>query len=83
LYPCPRERCVEFDRKRSIGRKVLRHPPSSSIRSNRRSNILKESDENIVSTTSRDNFGMHQMEKIAAWVPKWLVKVLTRTPMKR
>jgi hypothetical protein len=27
LYPCPKARCVEFDRKKSIGRGELRNPP--------------------------------------------------------
>jgi hypothetical protein len=45
LDPYPRERCVEFDRKRSVGRKALRHPPSSNMRGSRRPNIWKDSDE--------------------------------------
>jgi hypothetical protein len=59
---CPIERCVEFDRKRSIGRKALRHPSSSRMRGSRRPNIWKNSDENIVRTTPRYESGMHQME---------------------
>jgi hypothetical protein len=58
LYP--RARCVEVDRKRSAGRKALRHPPSSSTRGSRRPNIWKESDEKIVRTTPRYVSGMHQ-----------------------
>jgi hypothetical protein len=53
LDPCPRERCVEFDRKRSVGRKELRHPPSSNMRGSRRPKIWKDSDEQIVRTTPR------------------------------
>jgi hypothetical protein len=53
LDPYPRERCVEVDRKRYVGRKALRHPPSSSMRGSRRPNIWKDSDENIVRTTPR------------------------------
>jgi hypothetical protein len=33
LDPCPREICVEFDRKRFIGRKALGNPSSSSMTS--------------------------------------------------
>jgi hypothetical protein len=62
LDPCPRERCVEFDRKRSTGRKALRHPPSSNMRGSRRPNIWKDSMKNIVRTTPRYDSGMHQME---------------------
>jgi hypothetical protein len=47
LYPCPGARCVEVDMKRSAGRKALRHPPSSSMRSSKRPKIWKNSDENI------------------------------------
>jgi hypothetical protein len=32
LDPYPRERCVDVDGKRSVGRKELRHPPSSNMR---------------------------------------------------
>jgi hypothetical protein len=59
---CPRERCVEVDRKRSTGRKALRHPPSSNTRGSRRPNIWKDLDENIVTTTPRYDSGMHQVE---------------------
>jgi hypothetical protein len=45
IDPCPREICVEFDRKRSVGRKALRHPPSSNMRGSRRPKIWKDSDE--------------------------------------
>jgi hypothetical protein len=44
LYPYPREICVEFDRKISVGRRELRHPPSSNTRGSRRP-IWKDSDE--------------------------------------
>jgi hypothetical protein len=62
LDPCPRERCVEVDRKRSTGRKELRHPPSSNTRSSRRPNIWKNSDENIERTKPRYDSDMYQME---------------------
>jgi hypothetical protein len=62
LDPYPREICVEFDRKRSIGRKELGNPPSSSMRGSRRKNIWKDSDEKIVRTTPRYDLDMHQME---------------------
>jgi hypothetical protein len=57
LDPYPRARCVEFDRKRSAGRKALRHPPSSNMRGSRRPNIWKDSDEKIVRTTLRYDSG--------------------------
>jgi hypothetical protein len=59
---CPREICVEFDRKRSVGRKELRNPPSSNTRGSRRPNIWKYLEENIISTTTRYDSSMHQME---------------------
>jgi hypothetical protein len=62
LDPCPRETCVEVDRKRTVGRKALRHPPSSNTRASRRPKIWKDSDEYIVSTTPRYKFDMDQME---------------------
>jgi hypothetical protein len=62
LDPYPRERCVEVDRKRSTGRKALRHPPSSNTRGSRRPKIWKDSDEKIVRTTPRYDSDMHQME---------------------
>jgi hypothetical protein len=62
LDPCPRERCVEVDRKRSAGRKALRHPPSSNMRGSKRPKIWKDLDEQIINTTSRYNSNMHQME---------------------
>ena len=43
LDPCLRAICVEVDRKRSIGRKALRDPPSSSTRDSRSSKIWKDS----------------------------------------
>jgi hypothetical protein len=45
LDPYPRERCVEVDRKRYAGRRALRNPPSTNMRSSRRPNIWKDSDE--------------------------------------
>jgi hypothetical protein len=51
LYPFPRERCGEFDKKRSTGRRGRRRPK-----------IWKDSDEKIVRTTPRYDSGMHQME---------------------
>jgi hypothetical protein len=63
LYPYPREIYVEFDWKRSVGRKALRHPSSSRMRGSRRPNICKkELDEHIVRTTPRYDSDMHQME---------------------
>jgi hypothetical protein len=62
LNPCPREICFEVDRKRSSGRKALRHPPSSSMRGSRRRNIWKDSDEKIVRITPRYDSGIQQME---------------------
>jgi hypothetical protein len=59
LDPCPRERCVEVDRKISAGRKALRHPPSSNMRGRKRKKIWKDSDEHIVKTTPRYDSGMH------------------------
>jgi hypothetical protein len=53
LDPCPRARCVEFDGKRSTGRKESRHPPSSITRGSIRKNIWKEFNEYIVRTTPR------------------------------
>jgi hypothetical protein len=55
LYPHPREICVEVDRNISIGRRELRHPPSSNMRSRRMPKIWKDSDENIVRNTLRYN----------------------------
>jgi hypothetical protein len=37
--PYPREICVEVDRKRSVGRRALRNPPSSNTRSSKRPKI--------------------------------------------
>ena len=62
LDPFPRERCTKVDRKRSARRRALRHPPSSNMRSSRRPKIWKDSDEKIVRTTLRYDFGMHKME---------------------
>jgi len=62
LDPYSKVRCVEVDRNISIGRKSLRHPPSTTMRGRRRPNIWKESDEQIVSTTPRYDPMMHQME---------------------
>jgi hypothetical protein len=61
LDPYPRERCVEVDRKRYARRRELRNPPSSNT-SSRSQNIWKDSDENIVRTTSRYDSDVHQME---------------------
>jgi hypothetical protein len=47
LDPCPKEICVEFYRKRYVRRKELRNPPSSGMRSSRRTNIWKNSEKNI------------------------------------
>jgi len=52
LDPCPKEKCVEVDRKRFARRKALRHPPSSSMRSSRRLNIWNNSDK-ILKGTNR------------------------------
>jgi hypothetical protein len=41
LDPYPRERCVEVDRKRSIGRRELRHPPSTNMRSSKKAKYLE------------------------------------------
>ena len=59
LDPYPRVRCVEVDRKRSTGRKALRHPPLSNTRGSKKTNIWKDSYEHIVRTTPRYEFGMH------------------------
>jgi hypothetical protein len=59
IDPCPRAICDEVDRKRSVGRKALRHPPSSITRGSRRLNIWKDSDEKIVSTIPRCDSNMH------------------------
>ena len=58
----PIARCVEVDRKRSVGRKALRNPPSSTTRGRRRPNIWKDLDKKIVRTTLRYDYDMHQME---------------------
>jgi hypothetical protein len=62
LNPRPRERCAEFDKKRSARREALRHPPSSNTKSSRRTNILKDSDERIERTKLRYEFGMYPMK---------------------
>jgi hypothetical protein len=41
---CLGVRCIEVDRKRSIGRRELRHPPSFNTRSSRSPNIWKDSE---------------------------------------
>jgi hypothetical protein len=45
LDPCFRARCVEVDRKKFVGRRELRNPPSSNTLSSRKKNIWKDSDE--------------------------------------
>ena len=62
LDPCPNVICVDIDRKRFAGRKELRNPPSSNTMGSIRPKIWNDSDENIVRTTPRYDFGMHQME---------------------
>jgi hypothetical protein len=47
LDPYPITRCVDVDRKRSIGRRELRNPPSFNTRSSRRPNIWKDLDERL------------------------------------
>jgi hypothetical protein len=44
LYPYPRTRFVEVDKKRSAGRKELRHPPSSRTSGIKRPKNWKDSD---------------------------------------
>jgi hypothetical protein len=41
LDPSPRERCVEVDGREPVGRKELRHPPTSSKRGGGNPNIWK------------------------------------------
>jgi len=42
LNICPRVIWVDVDRKRFVGRKELKHPPSSSTRGSRRTKIWKD-----------------------------------------
>jgi hypothetical protein len=62
LDPCPREKCVDIDRKGCTGRKKLRHSPSSNMRGSKRPNIWKDLDEKIERITLSYDLYMHQME---------------------
>jgi hypothetical protein len=72
LDPCPRVRCPDVHRNGSAGRKQLRNPPTSNMRDSIRTNIHKDFDENIESTTPRYDSVMHQLshkrDSLNGWV---------------